>query len=1502
MVDDGKGRDLLVLYDSGALTSGIKESVVRRLGSRVLRKGPIPLTVVGGGTCLSQGGVESFTLPLADGRIVTISALVMKEVTGKVASYNMTSALSDLEAENSRRGNGSKLPQVDEVVGGRSIDLLLGAEYSYLFPQASPVISLPSGLSIGRAKLLSASGKQGVIWGVHGSWDHLGPSANSAFLVREELKSTLPHLADGQPLFSHSPVEFFESLCAKNENEEDEEEMSQLREELKGECADVLADATNGECADSCKSCRHWNSPETLAAVYSTHFGSDEALTAAQTSALADAAVAVDYRCPSCRSCNACRDGDGLEMRSLNEEREQLLIQKSVSFDPGEGKLTATLPFIKEPSENLSNNQKIAEKILLRNWKKLAKKPKEKKEVIDSFMKLYGRQYIQKVDDLSDDEKAQMNSSMIPSGGYIIPWQVVVKANSLSTPVRIVMNAASKTPAAASLNDILAKGVNTIVSLFSTLVNFRLGGAALSADIAKFYNQTRLDPSFLQYQQLLWPEDWLAEGGEGGGGGAETLNPTVETLNPTRMVVKTLIYGLRPSGQQCAVGVRELAKYAEEQRPELAAGAAAVKAAYVDDVVVSTVPGTQTSLAHQIQQVLAYGGMEVKGFAISGEEPPAELSADGETVGVLGYVWNTKCDLLSLESKVVDLICSKGKQINPRPSLDLQFENPLLFTKRNILSLSLRLFDPLGLFSPVYGPLKLAVQEVVTNTDGWDTTVDANYKPVFRSLIEMLTQLPPIRLPRAAVRGEGGIELVCFCDASQSLMCAAVYARTVDARGDVSIHLICAKQKLSNGSSIPRSELKALVIGASLCHTIRKRCDKVESVKILTDSAIALLWALSDHRPLTSNIRNSVLEIRRLTDMASLYHVRSSFNLADIGTKPAALEDVDPKSIWFSGHPWMKEQPEEWPVTPASDLSVSDRDRAEVGREMKSSFASTILTISGRKSGNNGDEGLLVDPVYLGWQRAVNIMSKVISFVKKKCKEKYKGPASAMDYFAKKSSQWVESQRSAKELERAGGVKEGGVWLYNARLLSTGHGKIEGIEAQCLDVKPDMFRTPLALADSKIGLSVMTYCHQLNGHHRGVTATYVESLSVFHILGGRKLAGTVRSACPRCIFSQRRKLTQHLGPLHASRTLIAPAFTWPAIDIVGPFKVKCACGSNHRAAAKGWVLVLRCPSTNAVSAEVMETLSTASAADAYSRHASRYGHAQYLTSDQGTQLRSLWKNGKFSYVDLTLRLQSEFQQGGIRTTIVPAGDHSANGVAERAIGTIREMLGEMFTGRTFSILQLQTFVYFVCNTINGIPFALHKASVSNLDPAIICPNQLLLGHANRRALAAPVRAGNLNEHVQFIDEMEKAFHQTWSKTRLDLFVNDRRAEDKIVTPVNKGDIVIFPKLSTELKPGTSPLRIARVRSVVEGSNGRVRALLLEYKTKPSKNYSVTERAPDEVTVVTRVENIDTYANAEPPASSVDDSPPAPPDIEDEFEREASSAVYWGAQMVALTRE
>ena len=99
LVDDGAGGDLLVLYDSGALRSGIKESLAHRLKSCTIRKGQISLSVVGGSATIISGGVQSFTLPLVDGRIVTIWAISMPEVTAPVAKYSTGGALSDLKKE-----------------------------------------------------------------------------------------------------------------------------------------------------------------------------------------------------------------------------------------------------------------------------------------------------------------------------------------------------------------------------------------------------------------------------------------------------------------------------------------------------------------------------------------------------------------------------------------------------------------------------------------------------------------------------------------------------------------------------------------------------------------------------------------------------------------------------------------------------------------------------------------------------------------------------------------------------------------------------------------------------------------------------------------------------------------------------------------------------------------------------------------------------------------------------------------------------------------------------------------------------------------------------------------------------------------------------------------------------------------------------------------------------------------------------------------------------------
>lgn len=59
-------------------------------------------------------------------------------------------------------------------------------------------------------------------------------------------------------------------------------------------------------------------------------------------------------------------------------------------------------------------------------------------------MKLCKKSYIAKLSDITNDGMNRMNSYLIPSGGYFILMQLVTKASSLSTLVRLVMNVASK--------------------------------------------------------------------------------------------------------------------------------------------------------------------------------------------------------------------------------------------------------------------------------------------------------------------------------------------------------------------------------------------------------------------------------------------------------------------------------------------------------------------------------------------------------------------------------------------------------------------------------------------------------------------------------------------------------------------------------------------------------------------------------------------------------------------------------------------------------------------------------------------------------------------------------------------------------------------------------------------------------------------------------------------------------------------------------------------------
>ena len=108
---------------------------------------------------------------------------------------------------------------------------------------------------------------------------------------------------------------------------------------------------------------------------------------------------------------------------------------------------------------------------------------------------------------------------------------------------------------------------------------------------------------------------------------------------------------------------------------------------------------------------------------------------------------------------------------------------------------------------------------------------------------------------------------------------------------------------------IAQYELESLTGGSNLSWIVSKALsDWVDSSILVVDSLIALCWVIGEHKKLSMYHRNRVIQIRRGTQLEQIYHVTSSQNPADIGTRPSkvTLEDVGLDSKWDYGEDWMQ--------------------------------------------------------------------------------------------------------------------------------------------------------------------------------------------------------------------------------------------------------------------------------------------------------------------------------------------------------------------------------------------------------------------------------------------------------------------------------------------------------------------------------------------------------------------------------------------------------------------
>ena len=337
----------------------------------------------------------------------------------------------------------------------------------------------------------------------------------------------------------------------------------------------------------------------------------------------------IEYRCPRCRECNACKRSFETECVSLREEAEDTMIHDSIKIDFEKKEIICSLPTRGEEHEFLSNNRDMALKVLDQQCHKYNKDVETKETIVKAFNKLLKNKQMVLWTDLSEEERKTIEAKPI---SHYIPWRVVFKS-SLSTPARPVFDASMNTKVDAqgrggrSLNDLVVKGKVTTLNLVKMIMRFQAGAAAVQGDLKQFYASIKLVVEQWNLQRVLYRRDLDIE------------NEALEA------VIKTLIWGVKSVSGQSEASIIQLAEFIKSKKPKLYDFL--INCRFCDDLGNSAANTEELlKLTEDADKLFAQVGLECKGWSFSGKEPAPDLAEDGQLISIGGMKWHPQLDTL----------------------------------------------------------------------------------------------------------------------------------------------------------------------------------------------------------------------------------------------------------------------------------------------------------------------------------------------------------------------------------------------------------------------------------------------------------------------------------------------------------------------------------------------------------------------------------------------------------------------------------------------------------------------------------------------------------------------------------------------------------------------------------------------------------------------------------------------------------------------------------------
>ena len=222
---------------------------------------------------------------------------------------------------------------------------------------------------------------------------------------------------------------------------------------------------------------------------------------------------------------------------------------------------------------------------------------------------------------------------------------------------------------------------------------------------------------------------------------------------------------------------------------------------------------------------------------------------------VLGLPWNCKTDKLLIE---FDSVLDGIEELSP--------------TKRTVLKVSARLYDLLGIVSPVTVLMKMLLQEIRARNLDWDSPLPCDLEKKWRRWLQSLCQAKYVMISQCLYPGvQEEVQSCClheFRDASKRAYCAVVYLVICTSIGSY-VRLITSKTRVAPNKNytIPRLELLSGLILARLVSAVKEALGQqlvMEGIYLWLDSITAIYWIIGN-KEWKQFVQNRVDEILRLT-------------------------------------------------------------------------------------------------------------------------------------------------------------------------------------------------------------------------------------------------------------------------------------------------------------------------------------------------------------------------------------------------------------------------------------------------------------------------------------------------------------------------------------------------------------------------------------------------------------------------------------------------------------